>query len=245
MLPQSITVGGQAIPLRRRAQRRRTIALHLLPGPVLELRLPRGCPEAVARRFLESRREWVARTLPSLPTPRPLAAGALHPYLGEEYVLRPVRARRYGAKLSGGSLWLSVPELDEGRLREGLHRFYRRRAEVVFAGRLRWWRAHLADWGFGEPRLRLRRMRRRWGSCSSHGEITLNIRLVERATELIDLVVVHELCHLVELNHSPRFYRLMDRALPDWRARAEALDEGCLGMPPTVSRDRDRRIAPA
>ncbi|MCS4505516.1 M48 family metallopeptidase [Arhodomonas aquaeolei] len=229
MLPRTLTVGETVIPLRRRVQRRRTIALHLLPGPVLELRLPRGCPEAVVRRFLDSRRSWVERALPGLPVPRRLEEGAPHPVLGVEYPLRLERAGRYGGEVRDGTLRLTLPGLDEGRVAEALRRFYRTRAERVFAERLSHWCDRLAHWPIGQPGLRLRRMRRRWGSCSRSGEVTLNVRLVERDEALIDLVVVHELCHLLEFNHSRRFYALMDEALPDWRARSEALDSGALG----------------
>lgn len=228
MLPRTFTVGDTVIPLRRRIQRRRTIALHLLPGPVLELRLPRGCPEAVVRRFLDSRRSWVARALPGLPVPRRLEEGAPHPVLGVEYPLRLERTGRYGGEVRDGALRLTLPGLDEGRVAEALQRFYRARAERVFADRLAHWCDRLAHWSIGRPGLRLRRMRRRWGSCSRSGEVTLNVRLVERDEALIDLVVVHELCHLLEFNHSRRFYALMDEALPDWRVRSEALDGGVL-----------------
>jgi len=83
------------------------------------------------------------------------------------------------------------------------------------------------------PRLRLRRMRRRWGSCTGQGVVTLNTRLVERCRCLIDYVLVHELCHLRELNHSPRFHALVADLMPDWRARSEALDRGALTLSPT------------
>jgi predicted metal-dependent hydrolase len=102
--------------------------------------------------------------------------------------------------------------------------WYSARAQTVFTWRLREWLRQLADWQLPEPTLRRRRMRRRWGSCTSTRVVTLNTHLVERPLSLIDFVIAHELCHLVELNHSPRFYRLMDRAMPDWRQRASALD---------------------
>ncbi|WP_435104372.1 M48 family metallopeptidase [Arhodomonas sp. AD133] len=223
-LAGSLTVEGVEIPVRYRVQRRRSIALHLYPGPSIEVRLPRGCPNGVVRRFLDSRVDWVAKRLETLPPLRRLEAGAPQALLGSEYPLRPVRAARYDAVIRNGALWLFVPALDERRLERGLQRFYRQQAERVFAERLALWCDRLAGWGIGRPALRLRRMRRRWGSCSTRGEVTLNVHLIQHSIELIDLVVVHELCHLLEFNHSPRFYALMDAALPDWRKRDAVLN---------------------
>jgi predicted metal-dependent hydrolase len=65
----------------------------------------------------------------------------------------------------------------------------------------------------------------RWGSCSSPDRIALNLKLVQVPKVYIDHVVTHELCHLIERNHSPRFHQLLDRAMPDWRDRKRKLDE--------------------
>jgi predicted metal-dependent hydrolase len=67
------------------------------------------------------------------------------------------------------------------------------------------------------PSVRIRRMKTRWGSCTAKGVITLNLRLIQVQREMIEYVLVHELCHLREHNHSPAYFRLLDRALPEWR----------------------------
>lgn len=60
-------------------------------------------------------------------------------------------------------------------------------------------------------------MRRRWGSCSAAGHITLNTRLVQTSPRCVDYVLLHELAHLRELNHGPRFYAVLTALLPDWK----------------------------
>jgi predicted metal-dependent hydrolase len=102
--------------------------------------------------------------------------------------------------------------------------WYRERACQVFAHRLAVLRRDPRIAALGRPgTLGVRRMRRRWGSCFRDGRITLNIELLAEPLPLVDYVIVHELCHLREHNHSPRFYRLMDEVMPDWRTRREAL----------------------
>ena len=67
-------------------------------------------------------------------------------------------------------------------------------------------------------------MKARWGSCGTNGVVTLNLKLIQVGTPLIDYVIVHELCHLVEHNHSKRYYALLDKMMPDWRERRQGLN---------------------
>ena len=71
--------------------------------------------------------------------------------------------------------------------------------------------------GRGPSRVSLNAARTRWGSCSRDGSIRLNWRLVQYAPELIDYVIAHELAHLTELNHSPRFWAQLEALMPDYR----------------------------
>lgn len=81
-----------------------------------------------------------------------------------------------------------------------------------------------ARMGVDEPHVTLRIMRSRWGSCrKSTQRITLNTELARRGRDMLEYVLVHELSHLIELNHGPRFYALMDLHLPDWRERKARL----------------------
>lgn len=70
----------------------------------------------------------------------------------------------------------------------------------------------------------IRKMKARWGSCSSRGELCFNSLLMQKDEALIDLVIVHELCHLRHFNHNRAFYELLGEVLPDWQAREKLLD---------------------
>jgi len=75
------------------------------------------------------------------------------------------------------------------------------------------------------PPLRVRRMKASWGTCSVDGVITLNPLLMRAPAHCIDYVIAHEVCHLREHNHSPRFYALQDRLFPDWRKAKRQLHD--------------------
>jgi len=78
---------------------------------------------------------------------------------------------------------------------------------------------------FDITNITIRNQRSRWGSCSSEGSLNFNVHLAVLPEKLIDYVVVHELCHLKELNHSPDFWALVARCVPDYRACKKALKE--------------------
>jgi hypothetical protein len=87
--------------------------------------------------------------------------------------------------------------------------------------------AEKASWVNGaKPPIRLRKMKRTWGSCSAQGNITLNTRLMKVPPRCIDYVIAHELCHLREMNHGKAFYALQDQLYPNWRvARSHLRDK--------------------
>ena len=98
--------------------------------------------------------------------------------------------------------------------------WYRRRAAEVLKERIAHW-APLV--GVAVPPVTIKDMHSRWGSCSAKGRVNLYWGLVALPLELADYVVVHELAHLLELNHSPAFWRGVERVLPDYRERRKRL----------------------
>lgn len=214
-----------------RYSRRRTLALYVHRDGRVELRAPAGYPVAELERFLSEREGWVQARLAELadrPAPRRYLDGEPQPFLGRDYPLQRLDARPYGVWLAGGRLLVRCRGVDEvpGRLKD----WYRRQARKVFSERLQHCDWMLRKLAVPTPELRVRAMRSRWGSCSSRGSITLNLELVKYPLELIDYVLVHELCHLREFNHGPGLYALMDRFLPDWRDRRRALREQARSM---------------
>ncbi len=218
---------GERLPYRLSYSRRRTLAIHVFADGRIELRVPLGCTRAQAEAFLRERGDWVRRKQRELsqrpPPPLPeYAEGSLQPYLGRHYALRLERRRPERVDLRGDLLWVRS---EAERVEPLLRRWYRRCAGVVFQARLRacYEQAALPDVPF--PELGIRVMRSRWGSCSSRGRVNLNLELIKYPIELIDYVIVHELCHFLEFNHSPRFYAHMERLMPDWPQRRRRLNE--------------------
>lgn len=112
-------------------------------------------------------------------------------------------------------------------VREILEEWYKARAEEVITRRVR----HYADQlGWPMPKVLIRNQKKRWGSCNAKGELRFNWRLVMLPLPVLDYVVVHEMAHLKVLNHSPRFWALVEQIMPNYKARHQALHELGMGL---------------
>lgn len=185
---------------------------------------------------VKKRGRWIYRQLRNFRkqleyiTPRKYISGESHYYLGKQYLLKVIEepAGLQRVKMLRGKLEVSLRQKSPEKVRQLLIDWYKTRAKDVFAKRLE---AMLeqALWVNAPPQLRILTMQTQWGSCSPNGRLTLNPNLVKAPRECIDYVILHELCHLAEHNHSERFYRLMGQVMPDWEKIKKRLD-GMAGM---------------
>lgn len=209
--------------------RRRTYALHVTAEGTLELRVPQRLPARLYPQLLSRHRRWIARQFERLaqrPPPADFGPGGRQRYLGQWHPLRLDTGRRQVTLTEDGfRVQVAQPQQPQA-VAQALDAWYRRQAHLLLPARLQQLARQL-PWLDGRVPAppRLVRLRRRWGSCSADGRITLNIGLVLLLPPLIDYVLLHELCHLGELNHGPRFYQLLAAALPDHRQRQAALRE--------------------
>ena len=201
----------------------------------LQVIVPRRMSRRAVHKTLQQRAGHVARFLiKARARQRDLpeylyASGEQHLFMGRRYPLeilgRP--GMRGTVDLVDERIRVMVPEPTQDSIRNKLESWYRQQAQQHFAARLAAY-SRAAPWTSGElPPMRLRRMKRTWGSCSAKGVITLNPHLVKAPAECIDYVIAHEVCHLREHNHGKAFYLLQAQLYPAWReAKAHLGNKG-------------------
>jgi predicted metal-dependent hydrolase len=201
----------------RRSDRARRVRVTVAPERGVEVVLPRRAPNRAAAEAVSEFEPWIRRRLAELEAARSVVAarGDTVPYLGATLRLVPEpgrnRVHRRGDELL-------VPA---GAGREAaLERWYRRAARDEIAPRLD--RA-CALAGLSYMRLTIRGQRTRWASCSRSGAMSFNWRLLLAPPEVLDYVVWHEVCHLQVMDHSPRFWALLQRWCPDCRQHSRWL----------------------
>lgn len=216
-----LTLGEQPVSIAvRRNKRARRIAIRIDPAKDLpELVLPARASEAEGLAFLRSRTRWLLDRLSALPPRMPFEDGAVLPLRGEPHRIAHDPAARRGVWAQDGRIVVS------GRaehLSRRLHDWLRREAKVAIAPRAH---AKAALLDKTPARITIRDQKSRWGSCSSGGSLSFNWRLVLAPDPVLDYVVAHEVGHMAELNHSPAFWKTVDRLTPhakggrDWLRR--------------------------
>ncbi len=218
--------------LRRQASRTLTrVAIHVEPDASVLVDAPDTAPLADVLTAVKKRARWIrqhvgaARARLAHVLPREYVSGESLHYLGRRYRLKVIVNAEAAVKASmrGAFITVTAPENTPTTIKSALDTWYRQRARELFADRLAAVAAPLR-WVKQLPPTRLQYMTVQWGSCSPSGRITLNPLLVKAPRECIDYVLLHELCHLLHHNHSPKFYRTLDRHMPNWRAVKDKLD---------------------
>ena len=243
---KTLEVEGGPIPYRikRSLRRRKTYQVSIVEGVVM-LAVPHTTTNQQAEDMIRQKAGWILPRLAAAASrqeaaPR-LVTGEKLPYLGRQVTLQ-VQAAATGSgnpavAWAPGRLKISVPVGPDGpdaasqqeQVAQALAAWYgaQTRAQVE---------ALLARWvpAMGcqtSPPFHIRNQRRRWGSCSAAGVLRFNWRLAMLSPDLVEYVVVHELCHLTHLNHSPNFWNLVAHHLPGVTALRKELKHQERGLP--------------
>ena len=223
--------GRTRIAYEYRYAERKTLAITVHPDLRVTVIAPHGAEPEVIRDKVRKRGPWIHRQwrelelyLPKQP-PRRFVNGESHRYLGRQYRLRAERGAHDSVKCRRGYFRVtSRGEPSPERSKRMLDRWYYDHAERIFRDRLEACHERARREGIPRPALKIRRMQKRWGSCSPDGRITLNLELIKAPKDCIDYVIMHELCHLKEAHHGPRFWALLGRVMPDFEVRRKQLN---------------------
>ncbi len=216
--PRSIDIQGQQIPLRfkRNAQAKRLVLRLDSKTGGLVMTLPKRSSLAEALRFAQASSAWILRTLAKRKEPVAFADGSLILFRGEKYVLKFSGGRRGLVEIAGGVI--SVPgEIAHAERRLKDHFKKQALAELIAASK-----RYAAAMDATFTRVTIRDQKSRWGSCSASGALSYSWRLILAPPLVLDYVAAHEVAHLREMNHGPKFWRLVlthcaqSRLAKDW-----------------------------
>jgi predicted metal-dependent hydrolase len=228
----SITWAGQSIHFHLRFVPRKRIAIEVNPDLSVLVRAPLHAEQERVLDSVRKKARWILRQQrffrgyqPRTPE-RTYVSGEAHLYLGRTYRLK-IHATDDDPRVSlqGGYLHVYCPDpTDVAQKRELLEGWYRGHAERVFPARLAECMDHRQFRELDQPSMQIRKLKRRWGSCTPGGRILLNLDLIRAPRRCIDYVIVHELCHLLVPDHSAEFQRLLLKVMPDWEERKAKLE---------------------
>ncbi len=211
--------------------RRLTARVHV--GGRVEIVVPRGVGPRTVRDFVQRFTPWIDSKVAAMrqdATPfEPVPAAICLGLTGERFTVQREQAPRARLRVSGTTLTLAAP--DEQGARRLLRAWLRRAAAARLAPRLLELAAQL---GHRVGKVVIRCQRTRWGSCSSRGTVSLNCSLLFLPPEVVHYLFIHELTHLIHMNHSARFWRAVEAREPDYRRLDAALLAGWRTVPDWV-----------
>lgn len=210
-----------------RKPRRKTATIRVFPDDTVTLVVPEHLSDDRIREIVKSKTRWIAKRIRlnadarERIKPRLYVSGEEFPYLGVSYGLEIQDGCPDGVVLKEGSFWVAAPlhlNIEERTrcIRGQMLAWYKGRALMDIQERVRRYQGAL---GVQPKLIRIRGLRSRWGSCSSRGNLSFTWEIITAPLTIVDYVVVHELCHLRQLNHCSAFWDLVHGILPDYQER--------------------------
>ncbi len=227
-----VQYGNQNILFTLKYSERKTLAIEVHPDQTVLVIAPQNAPLPAIAAKVSHRAAWItkqqrqfSRYAPPLPASE-CVSGKGYRYLGRQYRLKLSTAEVDQVRLWQGRLEVTTAAAqDQQKAAALIEQWYLDRAAKIFQARYQHCTQLVFAHGIEHDRgFELRSMAKRWGSCTPRGKIFLNPLLVTAPKDCIDYVIIHELCHVCVHNHSPRFYRLLESILPDWKTRRDYLN---------------------
>ncbi|ELA8169754.1 M48 family metallopeptidase [Vibrio vulnificus] len=214
--------------------KKRKITIKVHPNCDVIISAPEDAERSDIHEAVMRRAKWIYDALKEFRShleyvqPKRYVSGEMQFYLGRRYVLKIVEDAEAlpTVKMTRGKLLVTLTRFNNDKtamVKALVRNWYKVRAERIFHERL----SELlpqATWVAGIPSFRVLPMSKQWGSCSAKGTLMLNPHLIKAPKECIDYVILHELCHIAEHNHSDRFWRLLTSVMPNWKEVKSRLD---------------------
>jgi len=210
-------------------RKRKTMSIMVEPPGVVTVVAPAGTPENLVLERVKTKAQWIVsklqevREVTQVDTAKEFVSGESFKYMGRNYSLNLIvdtTIRKPDVDLDGNNLIVISPSRDEGVVQKAVEAWYRAMAKEQINTRIMHYQTKT---GVAPNSIMIKDQKKRWGSCSTSGNVYFNWRVIMAPADVVDYVVVHELCHLVHHNHSADFWKLVSTVMPDYQVRKEWL----------------------
>ena len=209
-----------------RTDRSKSATIKVEEGVVIVV-VPRALTQERIKKLLDDKKLWVKQKIalhPQLPVTleKKYVSGEAFSYLGRNYRLKITDGELTPIKLVQGRLTISIPnDLSQHKLvKYALTNWFRRRAELKLREKIIRYSPIV---GVETNGYKVKSFQSRWGSCTPRGRVDFNWKIIMAPNRVVDYVVVHELCHLKQHDHSPQFWKLVESIMPDYLESKEWL----------------------
>ena len=227
----SVTYGSTKIDFSLKYADRKTMGIKVHPDSSVVVLSPLGSDIKKIREKVKTKAAWILKqqdfflSFHPLTPARKYLSGETHLYLGKQYRLKLIESKDNLVKLKSGYMEVHTSDIsDKVQVEKMLKGWYREKADNHFSELFLKCVEGSKIFKSEAPSLKYRWMSKRWGSCDAKGIVHLNTELIKAKKEYIEYVIIHELCHLIQHNHSSNFYKLLEQQLPSWRTIKDKLE---------------------
>ncbi len=213
--------------------KRKSIGIKISPPGLVSVAAPSGLPREVVKDVVEEKAEWIlkklaeVRTRQSLRVEKAFVEGEAFMYLGKTYSLaihEDKGRRKAFVKIESGKLNVYTPSRAPELLRGALELWYREETKQRVLDCIQRYQPYFEVKPSG---VQIKEQKRRWGSCTSKRKLLFNWRISMAPIEILDYIVVHEMCHMIHMNHSKAYWMLVQSLVPDYKEKMAWLkDQG-------------------
>lgn len=218
-----------------RGGRKKTVAIQV-EADTVTVRVPQRLTEERIKEFVKNKAGWIVNRQARIREDRlnsfgrNYVAGECFPYLGRPYMLNIEKSHHHmtsKCRLLDGLLEVTIPvSIDErAAVKHALVDWYRKKAETIICQRLPYFMTKL---NLHPTSVEIKNQKTQWGSCSPSGNIRFNWKIIMAPREVLDYIIVHELCHIVYGNHQPPFWNMVAAVIPDYKERKDWLRDHSL-----------------
>lgn len=230
----NIKNGPSEISFDLKYSKRKSIGICVTPKSEVTVTAPLGFDVERVLRSVKNRMSWIIKQQKEFEEVRfeekipNYESGQTIRYLGRDYMLRVVQVEDFeeeSVSLEHSILRVGVHDTKQrDRLNLIVEEWFRIEALTYLGDKFEVLASKVTKYGLPKPQYYLRRMKKRWGSCTPNGIIYLNPELIYLPSHCIEYVIMHELCHLKHSDHSHGFYHFLDTVMPDWKIRERDLN---------------------
>ncbi|MGC1391336.1 MAG: SprT family zinc-dependent metalloprotease [Bacteroidales bacterium] len=203
---------------------RRSIGISVLPDSSVIVRVPYLTPLTTIRKVVTEKYGWILKHRDNYrkpdhsPLKKSYTPDEKHLFRGRETRLKIEKSAKSFIRFYDNTIELGTDKTDDpAEIRRLLYKGYKNEALILFPELVRKVLREHGNQMFRPTGLVVRTMKRRWGSCSNKGVITLSTELVKLSDPYIEYVIAHELCHLKHHNHGSQYYKLLSEVFPEWK----------------------------
>lgn len=216
------TYSGVTIRFDINYKQRTSIGIYIDLYGNVEVQAPKGTPDECVLQLLEKKWDWIQQKSKEMkdrmlgPKEKVYDHGESFLYLGNAYPIQislDINIKQDSVKFEGDRLHIYVRQLEDEKIKQALKRFYYQQCKALVERSIQ---SHQSNFKIKPRSIRISDNNSTWGTCDSKQQLTFNWKLAMAPLKVIDYVVVHEMCHMVHLNHDRSFWRLVGKIIPDY-----------------------------